>query len=99
MLAKSLQPLDQSVTQYKRLIHFWELHLTAADPDLRQLTDIHKTLCRLELDLQPEFMDECLNNLRLRIRQAGQLSLELPLPLWAGNALSELEAAAAEAKA
>ena len=91
MLAKSLQPLDQSVTLYKRLIHFWELHLTAADPDLRQLADIHKTLCRLEFDLQPEFMDECLNNLCLRLRQAGQLPLELPLPLWAGNALADFE--------
>ena len=32
-----------------------------------------------------------LHNLRLRLRQAEQLSLELPLPLWAGNALGELE--------
>ena len=99
MLAQSLQPLDQSIALYRRMLHFWELHLAATDPDLRQLGDIHHALCRLEFDLQPEFLDECLHNLRLRLRQAGQLSLELPLPLWAGNALGELEAAVAETEA
>jgi len=81
---------------YRRLVNFWNLHLEAADPDLRQLRDIHNTLCRLELELQPEFLDECLQNLRIRLRQAGQLSLELPLPLWAGSALGDLEVVALE---
>ena len=99
MLAQSLKPLDQSLTLYRRMLHFWGLHLNAADPDLRQLRDIHDALCRLEIELQPEFLDECLHNLRLRLQQAGQLSLELPLPLWAGNALGELEATAAESQA
>lgn len=89
MFAQSLQPLDQSVTLYKRMLHFWELHLSASDPDLRQLADIHRTLCRLEFDLQPQFLDECIHNLTLRLRQAEQLSLDLPLPLWAGNALAD----------
>jgi hypothetical protein len=80
------------------MLHFWELHLNAVDPDLRQLRDIHHALCRLELELQPEFFDESLHNLQLRLRQAGQLSLELPLPLWAANALEDLEASVAESK-
>jgi hypothetical protein len=74
------------------MLHFWELHLRAADPDLRQLADIHKTLCRLEFELQPQFFDECLHNLTLRLRQAEELPLDLPLPLWAGNALADFEA-------
>jgi hypothetical protein len=81
------------------MLHFWELHLRAADPDLRQLADIHNALCRLEFELQPQFLDECVHNLILRLRQAGQLSLDLPLPLWANNALGDLEAGAGETKA
>lgn len=99
MLPQAIPSLDQTVTLYRRMLHFWELHLEAADPDLRQLRDIHNTLCRLELQLQPEFFDECLHNLQLRIRQTGQLQLEVTLPIWAANALADLEAAAAEVKA
>lgn len=99
MFAQDLPSLDQSLTLYRRTLHFWELHLSASDPDLRQLADIHKALCRLEFELRPQFLDECLHNLQLRLRQAGQLSLDLPLPLWAGNALGELEVAAGERKA
>jgi hypothetical protein len=80
------------------MLHFWELHLETADPDLRQLRDIHDALCRLELKLQPEFFDESLHNLQLRLRQASQLSLELPLPIWAANALENLEATVVESK-
>jgi len=94
VLAQQLKPLDQSVTLYRRMLHFWELHLRAADPDLRQLADIHNALCRLEFELQPQFLDECLHNLNLRLRQAEQLSLDLPLPLWAGNALADFKATA-----
>ena len=99
MLSPSVRSLDQAVTIYRRMLHFWDLHLEAADPDLRQLRDIHDALCRLELQLQPEFFDESLHNLQLRFRQAGQLSLDLPLPVWAGNALGDFEVAAAEVKA
>ena len=99
MLPQAVRSLDKSLALYRRLINFWNLHLDVTDPDLRQLGDIHGALCRLELELQPEFLDECLHNLRLRLQQAGQLSLELPLPLWAGNALGELEATAAESRA
>ena len=99
MLPHFVRSLDQSLALYRRLVNFWNLHLEAADPDLRQLRDIHNTLCRLELELQPEFLDECVQNLQIRLRQAGQLSLELPLPLWSANALDDLEIRAAEVKA
>ncbi len=96
MFAQELQPLDKSMALYRRMLHFWELHLGARDPDLRQLADIHKTLCRLELGLYPQLLDECLANLTQRLRETDHLALDLSLPLWAGNALTELEIAAQE---
>ena len=89
----SYDSLDIPLAQYRRLLNFWNLHLSVTDPDLRQLADIHRTLCRLEFDLYPQLLDECLANLTQRLRQTDHLALDLPLPLWAGNALSELATA------
>ena len=99
MFAQELQPLDKSLALYRRMLTFWQLHLSVGDPDLRQLADIHRALCRLEFDLYPQLLDECLANLTQRLRETDHLALDLPLPLWAGNALAELETEGKETKA
>ncbi len=96
MFAQELQSLDKPLALYRRMLTFWQLHLSVGDPDLRQLADIHKTLCRLEFELYPQLLDECIANLMQRLRETDHLALDLPLPLWAGNALAELEIAAQE---
>ena len=91
MFAQDQQTLDKPLALYRRMLTFWQLHLSVGDPDLRQLADIHNALCRLEFDLYPQLLDECVANLTQRLRETDHLALDLPLPLWAGNALAELE--------
>jgi hypothetical protein len=76
---------------YERVLNFWSLHVGARDPDLRQLADIHHALCNLELQLYPQMQDQCLANLKMRLSHADYLHLDLPLPLWASNALADLQ--------
>ena len=91
MFAQDQRTLDKPLALYRRMLTFWQLHLSVGDPDLRQLADIHNALCRLEFDLYPQLLDECVANLTQRLRETDHLALDLPLPLWAGNALAELE--------
>ena len=82
MFAQALQPLDQSLALYRRTPpNFWELHLSAADPDLRQLRRHPQDAlpAGVRSVVRSSSTSAC-SNLRLRLRQAGQLSLDLPLP-------------------
>jgi hypothetical protein len=96
VFAQELQSLDKSLALYRRMLTFWQLHLSVVDPDLRQLADIHKALCRLEFELYPQLLDECITNLTQRLRETDHLALDLSLPLWACNALAQLETAIQE---
>ena len=98
VLAQSLQPLDQSVTLYRRMLHFWELHLVATDPDLRQLGDIHHALCRLAFDLQPSSSTSACTIFVRAFARAGSCARTASATVG-GNALGELEAAVAETEA
>ena len=93
MLAKPTTA-RQSVALYRRLLHFWELHLGGRDPDLRQLADIHKTLCRLEFDLYPQLLDECLANLTQRLRQSRSAGARASAAAVGRQRARELETAA-----
>ena len=42
MFAQDQQTLDKPLALYRRMLTFWQLHLSVGDPDLRQLADIHK---------------------------------------------------------
>ncbi len=76
---------------YERLRDFWRMHLAAFDPDLAQLQSIHTALCRQEMMLYRVYPEQCLANLTERIQQAAIIHLELQLPVWAAEALIELD--------
>ena len=100
MLAQSLQPLDQSVPLYRRMLHFWELHLgryrSRPAPARRHPPELSagwSSICSRSSSTSACTTFVC------AFSQAEQLSLDLPLPLWAGNALGELGTAVAESEA
>jgi hypothetical protein len=69
--------------RYRALMRLWQLHLSASDPDLAQLRDLHQNLCTEETLLSETHPDLCLQNLQERIRDAIAVGLPLQLPVWA----------------
>ena len=98
--------LPCSLKNYNRSISLWlciaeclpsgSCISVSSIPTCDSLLDIHKTLCRLEFELYPQLLDECITNLTQRLRETDHLALDLSLPLWAGNALAQLETAIQE---
>lgn len=75
---------------YSYLLTFWRLHLVVEDPDLGQLRDLHRALCRQEERLSDQALDFCLQNLLQRLQEARSLGLQLSIPAWATSEIESL---------
>lgn len=78
--------------RYRALMRLWQLHLSASEPDLGQLRQLHQALCTEEALLYEAKPELCVENLQQRLRDAQALGLPVQLPVWAvahGEALRE----------
>ena len=71
--------------RYRALMRLWQLHMSASEPDLAQLRQLHQALSNEEAQLHTTHLERCLENLHQRIRDAFSIGMSLQLPLWASS--------------